>query len=100
MIYLDIASIENCTADGLIDGIKKTLTKYSIKMQNLIGIGTDNATVMTGSNNGLYVKMKEKVPNLVLIRCVCHSVQLAVFYAAKECLPRNIEFLVQESYNW
>uniref|UniRef100_A0A1A8PI25 Uncharacterized protein n=1 Tax=Nothobranchius rachovii TaxID=451742 RepID=A0A1A8PI25_9TELE len=38
--------------------------------------------------------------NLVLIRCVCHSLQLAVSSASKTTLPRSVEFLVRETYNW
>ena len=34
------------------------------------GIGTDNASVMIGINNGVYKKLKEYNSNLMLIRCV------------------------------
>ncbi|XP_031358443.1 zinc finger protein 862-like [Photinus pyralis] len=98
--YLDLAVLDNCDADGLLHTIKTTLNKYSLNLQNLIGIGTDNTSVMTGANNGLYVKLKEEVPELLLIRCVCHSLQLAVTHASKETLPRNIEFIIQETYKW
>ncbi|KAJ8972384.1 hypothetical protein NQ314_000197 [Rhamnusium bicolor] len=90
----------SCDADGLIDAIKIVLTKYNLNINNLIGIGTDNASVMVSVNNGLYTKLKAEVPHLILIRCVCHSLQLAVSYASKECMPRNLEYLIQETYNW
>lgn len=32
--------------------------------------------------------------------CVCHTLQLAVSAAASATLPRNIEFLIKETYNW
>lgn len=63
------------------------------------GVGTDNASVMVGINNGVYQKLKSEVNNLVLIPCVCHSIQLAVSSAA-EMLPRNLEFLISETYSW
>ncbi|XP_045123965.1 uncharacterized protein LOC123511927 [Portunus trituberculatus] len=66
----------------------------------MIGIGTDNASVMVGINNGVYKQLKEEVPSLVHIRCICHSVQLAVSHASSVTLPRNLEFLVSETYNW
>lgn len=69
-------------------------------MQKLTALGTDNASVTTGINNGVYVKLKAEVPHLILIRCVCHSLQLAVSHATSECLPRNLEFLIKETYNW
>ncbi len=47
-------------------------------MQTMIDTGTDNASVMVGINKGVYKQLKEEVPSLVHIRCVCHSVQLAV----------------------
>ena len=76
------------------------LAEFNINRNFLVGIGTDNASVMTGVNNGLYAKLKESVPNLILVRCVCHSLQLATSAAANEALPRNLEFMISEIYNW
>jgi hypothetical protein len=45
------------------------------------------------------LKLKEYNPDLILIRCVCHSLQLAASAATKE-LPRNLEFLIRETYDW
>lgn len=56
--------------------------------------------IFLGVNNGVFHKLKEEVPHLILIRCVCHSIQLAVSKAVAETLPRNLEFLVSETYNW
>lgn len=68
----------------------------------MIGIGTDNASVMTGTNNGVHALLKNATgnENLVLVRCVCHSLQLALSHASAETLPRNIEFLIRETHNW
>lgn len=55
---------------------------------------------MIGINNGLYQKLKEDIPNLILIKCVCHSLQLAVSHATSDTLPRVLEYLVSETYNW
>ena len=35
-----------------------------------------------------------------MIRCVCHSVQLAVSHSVEETLPKSLDFLVRETYNW
>jgi len=32
--------------------------------------------------------------------CLCHSLQLAVSVAADACLPRYLEYLVRETYDW
>jgi len=31
---------------------------------------------------------------------MCHSLQLAVLAATVETLPRNIDYLIKEIYNW
>lgn len=68
----------------------------------MLGIGTDNASVMTGVYNGVHKILQEQsdLKHLVLIRCVCHSLQLAVSSSSKNTIPRSVEFLVRETYNW
>lgn len=36
---------------------------------------------------------------LLLIQCVCHSIELAVSFATDE-LSNNLDFLIGETYNW
>ncbi|CAH1986939.1 unnamed protein product [Acanthoscelides obtectus] len=98
--FLDLVELENCDANAIVDAVLETLKNLNSNLANLKGIGTDIASVMVGINNAVYAKLKERVPNLILIRCVCRSLQLAVTAAAKECLPRNLEFLIRETYNW
>ncbi|KAF0722693.1 Uncharacterized protein FWK35_00033829 [Aphis craccivora] len=69
----------------------KCSRKYSLQF---------HASVIVGINNGVYTKLKEKVPSLIHILCVCHSLQLAVSAAASATLPRNIDYLIKETYNW
>lgn len=54
---------------------------------------------IVGINNAVYQKLKAEVPNLILIRFVCHSLQLSVSVATAEALPRNLEILVTETYS-
>lgn len=97
--FLSLCVLEACTADGIVEGIKHTLKEFKIDLNNMVGIGTDNASVMTGVNNGVHQKLKAEVPNLILVRCVCHSLQLAISAAVADCLPRSLEYLVSETYN-
>lgn len=92
--------MDTVNADGIVAALRSVLDKYKLNIHNLKGIGTDNASVMVGINNGVYAKLKLEVPHLILIRCVCHSLQLAVSSATKEHLPRNLEFLIRETFNW
>ncbi|GBP95281.1 hypothetical protein EVAR_97225_1 [Eumeta japonica] len=65
-----------------------------------LGIGIDNAAVMVGVNKGVHAKLKRELPSLVLVLCVCHSLQLAVSAVTKQFLPRNLEFIIKETYHW
>lgn len=98
--YLDLAELDACNAEGIVSAIKRTLKHFDLRIENLMGIGTDNASVMVGVNNGVFSRLKQEIPHLVLVRCLCHSLQLAVSAAAKEFLPRNLEFLIRETYDW
>jgi hypothetical protein len=71
--FLNLVHIQDGTADVIVDGIKETLKTF---------------------------KLKEDVPDLVMVKCVCHSLQLAVSKASEKTLPRNMEFLIRETYNW
>ena len=76
------------------------LTTFDINKKNCVGIGTDNASVMVGINNGVHKKLEEKWGNkMVLMRCVCHSIQLAVSSACDD-LPTCLDFILKETYNW
>lgn len=35
-----------------------------------------------------------------MVRCTCHSLQLAISHASEGTLPRNIDYMVRETYNW
>ena len=98
--YLGLVQLDQCNAESIVLALKRFLADKKLDLKNLTAIGTDNASVMVGINNGGYVKLKKDIPSLILIKCACHSLQLAVSHAAAECLPRNLEFLTAESHNW
>ncbi|KNC34559.1 hypothetical protein FF38_13862 [Lucilia cuprina] len=50
-------------------------------------------------SRGVIANLKEKNNNIVLVPCVCLSIQLSVSSASKT-LPEEIEYLVAETYNW
>jgi len=57
--FLNILEIDNGTAASVVDGIKKTLLIYNLDIQKMRGIGSDNASVMTGKNNGVHAILKK-----------------------------------------
>lgn len=97
--FLALQELKQCNAEGIASALIDGLRAKGLKPENLVGVGVDNASVMTGVNSGVYVRLRQDLPRLVMVRCVCHSVQLAVSHASS-CLPRNVEFLVRETYRW
>lgn len=98
--YLSLTEINCGDATTIFDAVNKVLNTFKIQKQNMVGIGTDNANVMVGSRNSVYTLFKAEIPHIVAMRCVCHSIQLAVSHACKAHLPAKLEFLVHETYNW
>lgn len=98
--FLTLAELTTCDATEIVTCIKKVISGNNLRLNQLVGIGTDNASVMVGIHNGVYGKLKEDIPSLILIPCVYHSIQLAVSSAATEFLPRNLEFIISETFNW
>jgi hypothetical protein len=97
-ISLELVESERADAEGIVKCIMQTLKHYNLNISLMQGLGTDNASVMVGINNGVYQILKTHNPSLILIRCICHSMQLAISSASKE-LPRNLEFLIRETYD-
>ena len=98
--FLNLVKLEQCDAQHIADAVKCELANKNLNLKNLLAIGTDNASVMVGVNNGVYQKLKKDIPNLILIKCTCHSLQLAMSHASSDSLPRNLEYLIAETHKW
>ena len=79
-------------AEHIVIAIKNVLSSYKLSLKNLAAIGTDNASVMIGINKGVHAQLRSEIPSLILIKCVCHSIQLAVSQASVDSLPRHLNF--------
>lgn len=98
--FLSLIELESGTAVSVVKGVKECLLMYDLNILNMQGIGCDNASVMVGQHSGVFTLLKKEVQHLVLVRCICHSVQLAVSAAVSNYLPDYLEFLLAETYNW
>ncbi|KAG0430474.1 hypothetical protein HPB47_022676 [Ixodes persulcatus] len=91
--FLDLQELQQCNAEAIASALLDGLRAKGLKPENLVGVGVDNASVMTGVNSCVYTRLRQDLSHLVMVQCVFHSVQLAVSLASS-CLPRNVEFLV------
>ena len=81
--YLFTANVlqksDSADAKTMHQVISDELSNLQIKKNNLKGLATDGASVMTGKKNGLAALLKRDpdVSSLVSVHCVCHRLALA-----------------------
>ncbi|XP_026293825.1 uncharacterized protein LOC113217939 [Frankliniella occidentalis] len=100
--FLGFAEVYRAFAVSLYTLTKEYLQEVGLRIQNLVGLGTDGAASMCSAvhdNSSVYSLLKRDVPNLQLVKCVCHTLHLAASHAS-DVLPEDLEFLVRETRNW
>lgn len=97
--FLGFSKVIYTTADNLYEDFTNFLSKVGLNLMKLVGIGTDGASSLCGTKNSLYTKLKQKIPNLILIKCVCHSLHLCSMKAMTS-IPACVEFVIKETHNW
>ena len=78
--------------------VTQFLNKIHLPISNLIGLVTNGRSNFCGKIYSLYTLLKRDAPKFQLIKCVCHSLNLAAT-AAADAFPASIEFLLREIYN-
>ncbi|CAI6358647.1 unnamed protein product [Macrosiphum euphorbiae] len=97
--FLSIIEVDKCTAEALNNHVCNYLKDIGLDISNLVGIGTDGANNLCGKHHSLFTLLKQKSPNLQIVRCICHSLNNALSKATEQ-FPSNIDFLCREIYNW
>ena len=99
-IFLALVPVESTTAVDLYNHVKTVFNDANIPyLKNMVGFAADGANVMMGVNNSLSTLLKADIPNLFIMKCICHSFNLCASYACK-CLPRWIEDLIRDVHNY
>lgn len=97
--FLDLIEISDADAETLHTIITKCFTDYGIDInKNLIGFGSDGASVMCGHKNSVASRLM-KDPGVYYMKCICHTFNLIASEACEE-LPRNTEELIRDIYNY
>lgn len=82
--FLCNMEVADGTADTIHSVILSTLNHHRIPLERMTAFASDGASVMTGCNNGVGVKLKESNPYLFSIHCIAHRLQLASIDAVNE----------------
>lgn len=76
--FLNLIELKSGSAIRVIKGLMESLLMYDLNILNMQEIGCDNASVIVGQHSSVFALLKKEGPHLVLVRCICHSVQLAI----------------------
>ena len=99
-VFLALIPLESATAADLYNHIKAVLSEAHIPyLKNMVGFAADGASVMMGVKNSLSTLLKTDIPNLFIMKCICHSFNLCASYACK-CLPRWVEDMIRDIHNY
>lgn len=97
--FLGFQSVFKATADVLFENFLQFIAQIGLDLNKMIALATDGASNLCGSNHSLYTLLKQRLPKLLLFKCICHSLNLCAQKAAQE-LPSHLDFLLTESRNW
>ncbi|XP_030761112.1 uncharacterized protein LOC115886173 isoform X2 [Sitophilus oryzae] len=99
--FLSFISVVEATAQVLFEKVCEFFESIKLPLKNLIGLGTDGGSNLCGKNHSLFTLLKTKfeLNNLVLVKCICHSLHLCASKAS-EIFADEIDFLLKETYNW
>jgi len=91
--------VDRCDASSLTENLIDLLLKWNLKFENLVGLGTDGASVMCGRNHSVAKLLQDKCPNLLHLKCIAHSIDLVAKHAIKSTMPTCIEHILKECFN-
>lgn len=99
-LFFGLLNVEKCDALSLYYLIVNHFNNNNINYkQNMIGFAADGAAVMTGKTHSVAQLLKKDIPDLFIIKCVCHSLALCSSYACLK-LPSAVETLARDVYNY
>lgn len=98
--FLALIPVSSADATTLHESILKFFIDNTIPYkENLIGFASDGANVMMGQRHSVMVLLKSEIPDLFIMKCICHSFHLCASYACEK-LPRFVEDLLRDIYNY
>ncbi len=92
---LSASALVHATGEDLFQAVKKELQSVNLSLSNCIGLSCDGAAANVGVRNSLWSRVKEVAPTCILMKCLCHSLALAIQHAFNT-MPSNLGFLLSE----
>lgn len=98
--FLGLIPVQDGSADVLHANIVNFFEENNIPYKNnMLGFAADGANAMLGPHHSLSSLLKNDIPRLFIMKCICHSYALCASYACLK-LPRGIEDLARDVYSY
>ena len=95
--YVGIVHAPAVDAESLHDQLKEYLEQHGLDLSKVMCFCSDGASVMTGSQNGVGVRLQRSNPFMVLIHCIAHRLALCCADASVDMdYPENEESTLNE----
>ena len=99
--FVGFFSTESTEGEILFKLVKKVITEYGLKLENIVGECFDGASNMSGVRKGVAARMKEYSPRGVYVHCYAHVLNLALQDTMNDVEPlRNALGTLQSLYNF
>ena len=85
----DLLDIPQADAKALYQTLVDAIERDKISVKNAIGFAADTCNVMFGERNSVVSRLKEKIPNIFVMRCICHIAHLCASRACEK-FPRQL----------
>lgn len=90
--FLDMPVVNIGTAQNLFLALKSSLTKHGLSFEKAVAFMSDTTNVMKGARSGVQKLIKNEIPSLYDVGCICHLADLTV-KAGLKALPVDIDQL-------
>ena len=99
VIFLTDLHLKHADAGCIALAIMDYLKSMGVGTDKVMGLGTDGASVMTGTKNGLSGRMMRLNPHIINIHCIAHRLALVTSQAA-ESIPalKDIQQLLTDLF--
>ena len=94
-----LSELAQGNAEAIFENIFSLLADDGIPLMNIVGFAADTTNVMFGEHNSVVSRLKENIPSIFIMRCICHTSHLCASHACEK-LPRTPEDLIHAVYNY
>ncbi|KAJ8980514.1 hypothetical protein NQ317_007934 [Molorchus minor] len=98
--FLTLLPVESAQAEVLFHQIVAFFVEHEIPyIQNLIGFASDGASNMMGRHSSVASRFLAVIPEIFILKCICHSFALCASYACNK-LPNFVETFTRDVHNY